>query len=377
MKKILINALLDERWIGGLYYTRNILFSLLQNEYIKSNYEIIVHSFKGNEPVFKDFKRVKQYFSPKRNIVVNFLADYLFRIINRVDITFPLIEKQTFLKKNYICWIPDFQHKYYPEFFEKKELIYRDRKFKSYINNKYGIVFSSKDSLKDFKKYYSSKKKNVYVVPFVSYIEPIIRKLSRDDEIRILKKYGLFEKKYTCIMNQFWQHKNHKIVFDAMEYLFANYDDDLHFVFTGKMEDYRKPEYIGEIKKIIDNPNISSKINMLGYISREDQIVIMKNALFVTQPSLFEGWGTVVEDAKVLDKRIILSDIPIHKEQKNEKCILFNPYDAKELAKLYHDQILVEQVDDYEEGIKNMYKRAKIYSTGFEQLLKDIEKIKG
>ena len=81
-------------------------------------------------------------------------------------------------------------------------------------------------------------------------------------------------------------------------------------------------------------PEIHTIVDNLGLIERREQIVIMKNAHFLIQPSLFEGWGTVVEDAKVLDKTIILSDIEVHREQKNHKCVLFNPYDAGELAEL-------------------------------------------
>ena len=102
----------------------------------------------------------------------------------------------------------------------------------------------------------------------------------------------------------------------------------------------------------------------------------MKNAKFVIQPSLFEGWGTVVEDAKVLDKTILLSDIPVHQEQKNEKCILFDPHDPVALANLIQQESLKEHHDDIEKGIADMYLRAKEYSEGFEQLLKDLEKRK-
>lgn len=375
-KKIVIDALMDEKWIGGLYYTRNILFSILQNEYIKSNYEIIVHSFKGNESVFADFKEVKQYYSMHFTPLIDNTIDYVFRLKLKPSLTFPLLENRTVFKQKHVCWIPDFQHKYYPEYFSKEELEYRDKKYNSYIGNDLGIVFSSNNSLKDFKKFYSSEMKNVYVVPFVSFIEPIIRELSIEEEDRILAKYGLYEKKYTCIMNQFWQHKNHKIVFEAIDYLVSSHDEnDLDFVFTGKMEDYRKPEYIEYIKSFLKNPSISSRIKLLGYINRKEQIAIMKNAEFILQPSLFEGWGTVVEDAKVLDKTIILSDIPVHNEQKNEKCILFNPHDAKELADLLYKESKKRHFDDVEKGIEGMYKRAKEYSNGFERLLNDIDNV--
>ena len=35
----------------------------------------------------------------------------------------------------------------------------------------------------------------------------------------------------------------------------------------------------------------------------------------VAQPSLFEGWSTIVEDAKTLGKPIFVSDLPVHREQ--------------------------------------------------------------
>ena len=44
------------------------------------------------------------------------------------------------------------------------------------------------------------------------------------------------------------------------------------------------------------------------------------------------------------------------------------------LAHLIKDEIQKEHHDDIEKGIADMYKRAKEYSKGFEQLLKDLER---
>jgi glycosyltransferase involved in cell wall biosynthesis len=108
---------------------------------------------------------------------------------------------------------------------------------------------------------------------------------------------------------------------------------------------------------------------VLGFIDRTEQLVIMKNSEYVIQPSLFEGWGTVVEDAKVLDKTILLSDIPVHREQMNEKCILFDPYDPVELAELIAIETKKEHHDDIKKGLEDMHARAKEYSKGFQRLL--------
>ena len=140
------------------------------------------------------------------------------------------------------------------------------------------------------------------------------------------------------------------------------------------MEDYRNPKYINRLKEIALDPLVSSHISILGFIDRKEQIALMKNAAFVIQPSLFEGWGTVVEDAKVLDKTVLLSDIPVHKEQKNDKCILFDPHDSVLLANLIYEESQKKHHDNIQNGIEDMYKRAKDYSKGFETLLKDLNK---
>jgi hypothetical protein len=52
------------------------------------------------------------------------------------------------------------------------------------------------------------------------------------------------------------------------------------------------------------------------------------------QPSLFEGWSTVAEDAKAIGKSILISDFPVHCEQATPDFHFFNRNNAKELADL-------------------------------------------
>lgn len=76
--------------------------------------------------------------------------------------------------------------------------------------------------------------------------------------------------------------------------LLADYD----FVFTGNLKDYRNPEYIDELKKIMEAQPVAGSIKLLGFVERTEQLCIMKNAAFIVQPSLSEGWGNGTEDAR-------------------------------------------------------------------------------
>lgn len=376
MKRLLINTIGGGAgWTGGLYYARNIAFELLQNSYVRDNYRIYICCSRKNRKVFADLAdRAKVIVCP----VSGSRAEYLFRelicMAHRIDYLYWGYDPARAPRTKTIAWIADFQHNHYPQYFTADEIEERTRQFQKIAASPFPLVLSSEDARKDFQQYYSAEKQNVYVVPFVSYLEPMIQQI-KGQENEILRKLNLNGVQYACVMNQFWQHKNHTVIFEAMKIL---YEQDpglkLDFVMTGEMTDYRNPEYTAQLKTYTEDPLIRKHLRLLGFISRADQTAVMKNAEFVIQPSLFEGWGTVAEDAKVLDKTILLSDIPVHREQKNEKSVLFDPHDAEKLAELIRAESEKDHNDDPEAGIRDMYRRAELYAKGFEELLRDAEK---
>ena len=64
----------------------------------------------------------------------------------------------------------------------------------------------------------------------------------------------------------------------------------------------------------------------------DDLLSLMHHALAVVNPSFFEGWSTTVEEAKSLGKTVILSDIPVHREQAPDRGHYFRPEAPEELA---------------------------------------------
>ena len=58
---------------------------------------------------------------------------------------------------------------------------------------------------------------------------------------------------------------------------------------------------------------------------------------------MFEGWSTSVEEAKILDKKILLSNIKVHKEQNPKRSYYFNPDDDLKLSKIIN-KIVNEKV---------------------------------
>lgn len=373
MEKIIIRAFGGKNWIGGIYYSRNIVFQLMQSKHLSDR--LVVFTNSENRHLF-DFAEERVCIVTCKGKKNNNLKLLRYLITHKGGFLYPgprlekvpdLIKKCLGIKP--IMWIPDFQHNYFPEFFTEEQLKNRTLEFQYKGNNYAPLVLSSNASLADFRKFYSQTKSNVYVMPFVSYIEDIICKIEPIED-KILKKFNLNDKKYACVMNQFWQHKNHKTILEALQkYFTKNSESEYIYVFTGQLSDERNQEYIQEIKSLFNDSILSPHTRLFGFIAREEQIAIMKNAEYIIQPSLFEGWGTVVEDAKVLDKTIILSDLPVHREQKSEKCILFNPLDSDELEQILEHENEIHHQSNIDYGLKRMYSDAEKYSKVFEKVI--------
>ena len=53
---------------------------------------------------------------------------------------------------------------------------------------------------------------------------------------------------------------------------------------------------------------------------------------------MFEGWSTVIEDARSLQVPVIASDLPVNIEQISKEGKFFSPHDYKKLAILIKEQ---------------------------------------
>jgi glycosyltransferase involved in cell wall biosynthesis len=256
-------------------------------------------------------------------------------------------------------WITDFQHKFYPGFFTKKNLFMREVRIKQNIDHSDAIVLSSNDSYAHFKNFYefNEAKLKVHVMPFVSMIQDFI--LTEYPEL--VKRYDITIP-YFLVSNQFYAHKNHIIVLKAIKELKKT---GLNFkvYFTGKTEDYRNPLFYKTLTDFIEENNLQKEAVILGIIPREDQLGLLKNSCGVIQPSKFEGWSTIIEDAKTLQKQVICSNINVHLEQMGEKAFYFNPDSMEELSGLMYR--FISGKDIYKPVFNNYKERVRMFASTF------------
>lgn len=327
----------DESWIGGSYYIQNLVSSFnLLDAPEQPDVCILTHSEDSFEFIRDGSGYARLTWLPPtrlRNIdggifpKIRWIGRLVPAFMKRdpeFDAIFPFPIDTTF--RQTICWIPDFQDKHLPHFFEATELEYREKQHRYYIDNFDHIVFSSEAAQADFHRFYPDARNHTHVVHFAVFPPPR-PSLSIDD---VLEKYGLPQRFFYC-PNQFWIHKNHMAVLEAVG-LLADRGIHIEMAFSGKEHDHRAPHHTDELRQAAERRGIADRLHFLGFLPRDEQMILFEAAVAIIQPSLFEGWSTVIEDAKAVSQYVIASGLPVNREQISRNAEFFDPTRPDDLA---------------------------------------------
>lgn len=224
-------------------------------------------------------------------------------------------------------WIPDWQCQYLPDMFDDLELARRRLQFGILATRAPCLVTSSRMAIDDTRRVVG-KTVDAVELPFPAMVDSVPAADDMASFERLRARHALPER-FFLVANQFWKHKNHGLVLEALARVRTS---DIACVFTGETEDPRWPGHADDLRALIAAREISSRVFILGALPRAEQLCLMGHAQAVIQPSLFEGWSTVVEEARALGKVVLLSDIPVHREQSPAMCRFFDPHDPGALA---------------------------------------------
>ncbi|HYR58030.1 MAG TPA: glycosyltransferase family 1 protein [Chthoniobacteraceae bacterium] len=260
-----------------------------------------------------------------REARIDFLYPLTYDNEHNIGVSLPLAA--SLKKTRWAGWIPDFQHRQLPDLFSESEIAKRDRGIDALARNARTIVFSSEASAADYKRFCPNANARAEVLRFCT--APIPEWLAGDPHAE-QAGYHLPDR-FFLISNQLWKHKNHLLVLDALGIL-AGRGIRPHIVCTGQPADFRDKNYLNVVLQRIHERGLGAQVALLGLVPRAAQIQLMRRCVAVIQPSLCEGWSTVVEDARVLGKTVVLSDLDVHREQNPPGAHFFDRASAEHLA---------------------------------------------
>ena len=232
-----------------------------------------------------------------------------------------------------IQWIPDFQHVHLPGMFSEREIKTRDRSFARIARQADLVLLSSNDALSDLRAFCPEHASKGRVLHFVSYMPPSVYS-ETDSMIGTVREKFRLPERYFFLPNQFWVHKNHMLVLEALSILRKGGEKGVKVVCTGNMKDYRNPGYPEKLREFVRENSLEENVSFLGLVDYKEMLCMMRHSLALLQPSLFEGWSSSIEEAKSLGKGCILSDLNVHREQDPARSVYFDPADAGGLAEI-------------------------------------------
>ncbi|HJQ37769.1 MAG TPA: glycosyltransferase [Thermoanaerobaculia bacterium] len=315
----------EQKWIGGRYYLHHLVRSVaaLPPEERVALFDLYWQGAPDDDP----FAEVRPLLAGRRVIELpQRFGPRLRRKLRRslrgwsdardlfldagIDVIFPIAPCES-AGIPFVFWIPDFQYRRLPELFSTELHAWYERHNLENARAADRIVVSSEEGRRDLEQYLPQFAEKTRVLHFCSVptdewwaLEPAA----------VAQKHALPDK-FFVLSNQFSHHKNHMVAFEALRLLRDAHGIEATIACTGSTYGFRGDDYFARIQSYLREHGLTASARILGLIPRAEQVALMRRSLAMLQPSAFEGWSTIVEDAKSLGKRILLSDIGVHREQ--------------------------------------------------------------
>lgn len=338
----LIVAFSDQGWLGGVSYFRNLLRAvhMLPDRTIEPvlfvspttdrrllagypEFETVCSPILSNRGLAWTLRRVWAKASGTDSALTRLLGQH------RIDV----LSHQGFLARTgkipSIAWIPDFQEMHLPEFFSEAELIARSRKLALACRVARTILLSSEDAQRDLQRARPDAARHSRVLQFVADPDAA----PEPTQLSVLQQKYRITGPYFHLPNQYWAHKNHRVVIEALA-LLNKQGRNVLVLATGNADDHRQPGYAASVQELVRKHALDGAFRSLGVVPQADLVGLMSESVAVINPSLFEGWSTTVEESKSLGKRVLLSDIAVHREQAPARGQYFDPREPLGLAQL-------------------------------------------
>ena len=189
------------------------------------------------------------------------------------------------------------------------------KKLDEKIYNKYDkLVFVSKDNLKSFNKAYDEKINDNKKCVIYNYIdkERILKKSSENIDV----PFDENSVNFVSVARLVYQKGIDRLIKVHKKLIESGYKHSFYIIGNGPEKE--------NLEKLIKESNVENTFHLLG--QKENPYPYVKKSDYFCLLSRFEGYGMVLEEAKILEKNIIITDTAAREavEDYDKKVILEN-----------------------------------------------------
>lgn len=236
----------------------------------------------------------------------------------------PSVKSSALQRLNYIATVWDLCHRDMPEFPEVRnfnQFYSREHHYKNCLSPAVVVLVDSESLVELVSKRYGVDRERLLPMPFAP--SPFLDSGTTFDKVVILKKYSLDEG-YFFYPAQFWAHKNHIRILEALLIL-REKGFNFTVVFVGGDQGNRQ-----HVEQFINHHKLNDAVRILGFVPNEDMTGLYKGCKAVVMPTYFGPTNLPPLEAWKMEKPLIYPSQ--FSSQVGSAAILINPDDATELA---------------------------------------------
>ncbi|WP_158280100.1 glycosyltransferase family 1 protein [Azospirillum sp. TSH100] len=247
----------------------------------------------------------------------------------------------------FIVPIHDLQHRLQPEFPEVSAdgiAALREQVYRTICRYATLVLVDSEAGRQDVLRFYGDliDGDRIRVLPFFPPVRRS-RPPTERDFARVRTRYGLPER-YYFYPAQFWMHKNHRLIVEALAQLADGGDEAVRVVFAGSYtEKWRARNFI-DVMALADRLGVRDRIHYLGFVPDRDMPALYSLSAGLVMPTFFGPTNMPPLEAWSVGRPVIVSDLPSIRDQLGDGALYIDPRDAASLAGamrgLWHDDAL-------------------------------------
>lgn len=230
----------------------------------------------------------------------------------------------------------DLQHLHYPEYFTEREIDTREFQYRAYCKQAHFICVQTEWGKRDIAQQYGISPEKIRVIRYGSAFE-VYKAPSSESVDKCLAELNI-PASFFVFPAITWPHKNHEVIFRAMDILKQRHREIPNMVFTGGITPFHD-----HLWKLALSLGIEKNIYFLGFVSSDQIQAIYRAAKGMIFPSKFEGLGLPVLEAFRAGLPVICSNATVLPEVAGEGALFFAPDSPAQLADL------VEKLEDSKE----------------------------
>jgi glycosyltransferase involved in cell wall biosynthesis len=268
--------------------------------------------------LWESFQRRLQWVGPLEKKLIHHGCDVVY-LVTPDDLSAAL------QKLNYITTIWDLCHRETPEFPEVREFntfSVRERNYKHNLGAALLTLTESRRLADMASQYYGIERDRFLAMPLTPM--PFLEEAQAVNAAEVGEKYCL-DADYFFYPAQFWAHKNHMRILQALIELRDVHGWSPNVVFSGK-----DGGTFAHVERFIKAHRLQSQVRFLGFVPSEDMRGLYENAMAVVMPTYFGPTNLPPLEAWSLGVPLIYS---AHlSEQTGNAALLVDPDNATELA---------------------------------------------